>query len=232
MGGSISGAATQPRVLVIEDDADLRAMLVDLLRDSGYVVEDAADGEGGLRLGRGHRYDVVLLDRRLPAMDGLDVIARLRNDGIDTPVLILSAAATPADRVSGLDAGAEDYLVKPFDIDELMARLRALRRRHRDTARILPLGSAVLDLDSRDVIPGPAGSRPVSLSERECDLLALLVRRPRQIFSRTELLSMVFTEAEKTIVVDTYVHYLRRKLGRDVIETVRGRGYRLGHPPR
>ena len=144
-------------------------------------------------------------------------------------MLVLSAAATASDRVTGLDAGAEDYLTKPFDVEELLARLRALRRRHLDAARTLPVGAALLDLDAREVAPGPDGA-PVALSERECELLAALAARPGQVFSREDLLYSVFTEAENTVVVDTYVHYLRRKLGRTVVETVRGRGYRLGRP--
>jgi two-component system response regulator QseB len=140
---------------------------------------------------------------------------------------VLSALGTPADRVTGLDAGAEDYLGKPFDIDELLARLRALRRRHLDAARELPVGARRLDLDTREVIAAP-GATPVRLSARECDLLATLAARPRQVFTREDLLARIFTDADNTVVVDTYVHYLRRKLGRDVVITVRGRGYQLG----
>ncbi|MGI5131340.1 response regulator transcription factor [Pseudonocardia sp. CA-107938] len=216
-----------PRVLVVEDDDELRGMLVELLADEAYEVEAAPDGHRALHLGLTRHYDVIVLDRRLPALDGLDVMVRLRRRGVGTPVLVLSAAATASDRVTGLDAGAEDYLTKPFDVDELLARLRALRRRHLDTARTVPVGDALLDLDARELAPGPDG-QPVVLSARECDLLATLAARPGQVFSRDELLYSVFTEAEKPVVVDTYVHYLRRKLGRTVVETVRGRGYRLG----
>ena len=216
-----------PRVLVVEDDDELRGMLVELLTEEAYEVESAADGQRALHLGLTRRYDVMVLDRRLPAIEGLDVMTRLRRRGVGTPVLVLSAAATASDRVTGLDAGAEDYLTKPFDVEELLARLRALRRRHLDTARTLPIGTARLDLDAREFAPGPGGG-PVALSERECELLATLAARPGQVFSREDLLFSVFTEAENTVVVDTYVHYLRRKLGRAVVETVRGRGYRLG----
>jgi two-component system response regulator QseB len=176
------------------------------------------------------RYDVLLLDRGLPALDGLDVLGRLRRGGMTTPALVLSALGTPADRVAGLDAGAEDYLGKPFDIDELLARLRALRRRHLDTARELPLGDRRLNLDTREVSGGAPGQPPVRLSQRECDLLATLAARPGRVFSRDNLLAQVFVEADNTVVVDTYVHYLRRKLGRGVVVTVRGRGYQLGVP--
>ena len=130
--------------------------------------------------------------------------------------------------MAGLDAGAEDYLGKPFDIDELLARLRALRRRHLDSARTLPIGDGRLDLDTREVVPADPGGEPVRLSDRECALLATLAARPGQVYSRHDLVAIVFPDAGSEIVVDTYVHYLRRKLGRDVVATVRGRGYQMG----
>ncbi|WP_431873467.1 response regulator transcription factor [Amycolatopsis sacchari] len=215
-----------PRVLVVEDDPQLLAMLTRLLTEEGYDVDEAADGQRGLHLGLTRDYDVLLLDRGLPAVDGLDLLARLRGRGVVTPTLILSALGNPADRVVGLDAGAEDYLAKPFDIEELLARLRALRRRHLDTARTLPVPGGRLELDTRLVIRDTA--EPVRLSERESALLALLATRPGHVFSRARLLALVFDEAEHEAVVDSYVHYLRRKLGRKVIDTVRGRGYQLG----
>jgi two-component system response regulator QseB len=217
-------------VLLIEDDPELVAMLATLLAEEGYQVDTATDGQRALHLGLTRRYDVLLLDRGLPALDGLDVLGRLRRGGMTTPALVLSALGTPADRVAGLDAGAEDYLGKPFDIDELLARLRALRRRHLDTARELPLGDRRLNLDTREVSGGAPGQPPVRLSQRECDLLATLAARPGRVFSRDNLLAQVFVEADNTVVVDTYVHYLRRKLGRGVVVTVRGRGYQLGVP--
>ena len=172
---------------------------------------------------------MLVIDRGLPAVEGLDLITRLRSKGVGTPALVLSARASTADRVDGLDAGAEDYLTKPFDVDELLARLRALQRRHAATAPMLPLGTRTLDVESRLVLAADADPGPgVSLSERECQLLELLARRPRQVFSRADLLERVFTDAESEAVIDTYVHYLRRKLGRDVIRTVRGLGYQLG----
>jgi two-component system response regulator QseB len=223
-------AVTPARLLLVEDDADLRAMLTELLTDSGYAVEAAADGQRGLHLGLTQTFDVLLLDRRLPVVEGLDLLAGLRARGVTTPVLMLSAIAQPADRVAGLDAGAEDYLGKPFDVDELLARLRALQRRHLDNARSLPLGSSRLDLDTRQVHSADRHVDPVRLSDRECTLLATLATRPGQVYSRHDLVAIVFPEAENEIVVDTYVHYLRRKLGRDVVATVRGRGYQLGRP--
>lgn len=223
-----------PRVLLVEDDAELHAMLDTLLTEDGYRVESAADGHRGLHLGLTRSYDVLVLDRRLPAIDGIDLLGRLRGRGVTTPVLMLSALANPSDRVEGLDAGAEDYLGKPFDVDELLARLRALRRRHLDTARSLPIGAGRLDLDTRQVHAGSTGTDStgaagsVRLSDRECALLATLAGRPGQVYSRHDLVAIVFPEAESEIVVDTYVHYLRRKLGRGIVSTVRGRGYQLG----
>lgn len=226
--------ATQaPKVLLVEDDPRLVDLLTTLLTEEGYDVEIARDGHRGLHCGLVRRYDVVVLDRRLPALDGLDLLSRLRGQGVTTPVLVLSALSNPADRVAGLDAGAEDYLGKPFDVDELLARLRALRRRHLDTARWLPIGSWRLDLDTRQVLVAPGAAEPASpvrLSERECALLAVLAGRPTQVFTRRELLRLAFPEADSDAVIDTYVHYVRRKLGRAVIATVHGRGYQLGAP--
>lgn len=223
------GAVTEvlPRLLLVEDEGELAAMLAGLLVEEGYAVDVAPDGHTGLHYGLSRTYDVAVLDRGLPAVEGLDLLGRLRRNGITTPVLVLSALGNPADRVAGLDAGAEDYLAKPFDIDELLARLRALRRRHLDTARTLPVPGGRLDLDAREV---HTGAGPVALSQREADLLGTLAARPRQVFTREDLLVTCFPEAENPVIVDTYVHYLRRKLGRPVVDTLRGRGYRLGAP--
>jgi two-component system response regulator QseB len=219
------------RTLLVEDDPELVEMLSTLLVEEGYLVDTATDGQRGLHLGLTRRYDVLILDRGLPVVDGLDLLRGLRRQGIAAPALVLSALGTAPDRVQGLDAGAEDYLGKPFDIDELLARLRALRRRHLDTARTLPIGGGWLNLDTREVTRGQPGVSMVRLSERECDLLALFAARPTQVFSREQLLSRVFVEADNPNVVDTYVYYLRRKLGRAVVATVRGRGYQLGPDP-
>ena len=220
--------SAEARLLLVEDEPELRRMLEVLLVEENYRVDCAADGQQALHLGLVRQYDVIVLDRLLPGVDGLDVLRRWRRSGRRAPVLVLSALGTPSERVAGLDAGAEDYLSKPFDVHELLARLRALRRRHLDTARELPIGDGRLDLDAREFRPGGTGGDPVALSERECELLAMLAARPGRVFSRDDLLLTVFTEAESPVVVDTYVHYLRRKLGRDVIRTVRGRGYALG----
>jgi two-component system response regulator QseB len=215
------------QLLLIEDDPTLVMLLSQLLSEEGYELDVAKDGQRGLHLALTRTYDVVVLDRGLPALDGLDLLTRLRSTGFTTPVLILSALSNPADRVEGLDAGAEDYLSKPFNVDELLARLRALRRRHLDSARALPVSRGRLNLDTRQVVPD-GDADPIRLSERECDLLAVLARRPTRVFSRRDLLDLAFPDAESEAVVDTYIHYLRRKLGRAVIATVHGRGYQLG----
>ncbi len=201
-------------------------MLAELLTGEGYAVDTAADGQRGLHLGLTREYDVLLLDRGLPAIEGLDLLTRLRGRGRSTPTLVLSALGNPGDRVAGLDAGAEDYLGKPFDIDELLARLRALLRRHQDSAARLSVHGGLVDPASRSVTL--ADGNEVALSEREAMLLTVLARHPRRVFSRSELVDSVFEDAEEEGVVDTYVHYLRRKLGKKVVETVRGLGYRLG----
>ena len=213
-------------MLVVEDDQALAEMLAEILRTAGYDVDVARDGQSGLHLGLTRDYDVVLLDRGLPAIDGLSLLGRLRSRGVSTPVLILSALGLPRDRVDGLDAGAEDYLSKPFDVDELLARLRALRRRHVDHALHLSVPGGRLLLDSRTVTR--TDGEPQFLSDRECLLLQVLARRPQQVFSRADLMDQVFSDAGDEGVVDTYVHYLRRKLGRHTVRTVRGLGYQLG----
>jgi two-component system response regulator QseB len=218
---------TPARLLLVEDDADLRAMLTELLTDSGYAVAAAADGQRGLHLGLTQTFDVLLLDRRLPVVEGIDLLAGLRARGVTTPVLMLSAIAQPADRVAGLDAGAEDYLGKPFDVDELLARLRSLVRRAgtEDGAEMIDLGVRRLDVAARLVV----GDGPdVQLSEREAGLLRTLAGRPTRVFTRDELRDRVFGDAETDAVVETYVSYLRRKLGPDAVRTVRGVGYRMG----
>ena len=213
-------------LLLVEDDGDLAALLCRVLTDAAYDVTHAADGQRGLHLALTRQFDVLVVDRGLPAIEGLDLIARLRARGITIPMLVLSARGTTQDRVDGLDAGAEDYLAKPFELTELLARLRALLRRPRDRARVLPIPGGRLELDQRAVRRDDG--QQVELSEREVALLAILAARPGQVFSRRELLARAFGEAESENVVDTYVHYCRRKLGSGVISTVRGLGYRLG----
>lgn len=213
-------------LLLVEDDQELAVLLDRVLSDEGYDVTRVADGHRGLHLALTRSFEVMIVDRGLPAIDGLDLIARLRGRGVSTPILVLSARGNTADRVDGLDAGAEDYLAKPFELIELLARLRALLRRHPDRANLLLVPGGSLNLATRTVRFADGGH--VELSEREASLLALLAARPGVVFSRYELLDRVFDAAESESVVDTYVHYCRRKLGRGVISTVRGLGYRLG----
>ena len=219
---------TTPRLLLVEDDPDLAGLLTELLTGEGYDVDTAGDGQRGLHLGLTRDYDLMLIDRGLPAIEGLDLLTRLRSRGRSTPTLVLSALGNPRDRVEGLDAGAEDYLGKPFDLDELLARLRALLRRHLEQAARLPVVDGLFEPESRTV--RLEDGTEVALSERESMLLAALARQPRRVLSRAELVDSVFEDAEEEGVVDTYVHYLRRKLGRRVVETVRGVGYRIGRP--
>jgi two-component system response regulator QseB len=217
---------TGPHALVVEDDRQLSTLLVELLTDEGYRVDAALDGQRGLHRALTTAPDALFVDRGLPAIDGVDLVRRLRRHGVTAPVLMLTARGTVRDRVEGLDAGAEDYLVKPFDVDELLARLRALLRRHGEDAHELPIGAGRLLVDQRCVVAPGLGS--VDLSQRECALLEVLARRPNRVFSREELLDRVFEDADTPGSVDTYVYYLRRKLGRDVVRTVRGTGYRIG----
>lgn len=214
------------RILVVEDDGRLAGMLRELLEGEGYSVVIARDGQRALHEGLTSPFDLFLLDRGLPVIEGLDLLDKLRASGVTSPALVLSALGNPADRVEGLDRGAEDYLSKPFDIGELLARIRALLRRRAPTSPVLAVPGGHFDAESRLVILDGAGS--IMLSERESDLLEKLARRPNQVFERADLLDDVFPDADDLGVVDTYVHYLRRKLGRDVILTVRGIGYRIG----
>ncbi|CAL9655236.1 response regulator transcription factor [Streptomyces sp. enrichment culture] len=214
------------RLLLVEDDPELVTMLSGVLRDEGYAVDVATDGQRGLHLGLTRQYDVLVVDRRLPALDGLDVLARLRSRAVRTPVMLLTAMGTVHDRVDGLDAGADDYLVKPFELDELSARLRALCRRALDRADVLRIGSGQLHVGRREV--ELADGERIALAAREFALLWVLASRPGTVYSRAELRRAVFQEAPASSIVDTYVYYLRRKLGRQVVSTVRGLGYRLG----
>jgi two-component system response regulator QseB len=217
---------TAPSVLLVEDDEVLAELLVRRLGREGYRVRSARDGRHGLSAALTEAFDVLVLDRGLPDGDGLDVLARLRRVGNTTPVLVLSAYGTLEDRVAGLDTGAEDYMVKPVQLQELLARLRALRRRHADTASLVRLGGGWLDVEGCYAIRSDGST--VELSRTERDLLAALARRPKRAFTREELRDRAFAHADSLGAVDTYVHYLRRKLGRDVVRTVRAVGYRAG----
>jgi DNA-binding response OmpR family regulator len=218
---------TGARLLLVEDDLRLSGMLEQLLTEEGYSVSVARDGQDGLHQGLVGTFDVMVVDRGLPAIEGVDLVSRLRSRGVAAPILLLTARNTVADRVEGLDAGAQDYVAKPFDIDELLARLRALLRPVSALAGELPVGQRRLVL-AENRVTSDHGAPDVILSRREAELLAVMARRPKRVFTRDELLDGIFDGAETPGAVDTYVHYLRRKLGAGVVETVHGVGYRLG----
>ena len=217
------------KLLVVEDEERIASFLEKGLTAHGYAVEWASTGAEALRVGTGPDIALVILDLKLPDLDGLEVLAGLRERGVTVPVLILSARAQVTDRVRGLDLGADGYLVKPFAFEELLARLRArLRSGPAATVGALRAGDVSLDVLTREVT---IAGRTVSLSEREFSLLRAFVGHPRQVLSRRELLAMAWgmNFDPRTNLVDVYVGYLRRKIGEPMIETVRGAGYRL-HP--
>jgi two-component system, OmpR family, response regulator QseB len=215
-------------LLVVEDDRALSAMLAELFAEQGYRIDTAYDGQQGLHFGLTGAYNAMIVDRGLPVMDGVDLIMLLRSRGVTTPALVLTARGAVDDRVEGLDAGAQDYLVKPFEVSELLARVRALVRRTDAAATVLCAGGLRLDRLTRRVTGVTPANAEVELSEREASLLATLMGAPSQVFSRAQLLDSVFDGAETPGAVDSYVHYLRRKLGRQVVRTVHRTGYRFG----
>lgn len=222
-----SARQTRPRVLLVEDDRQLGPLVAELLADD-FDVTLAADGRAGLELALGEEWDALVVDRGLPGLDGVSLVKSVRAKGLAMPVLLLTALGTVPDKVEGLDAGANDYLVKPFDSDELAARLRALTRTYEppSAARLLAVGTWDLDPAAR-VLTSPYGHR-VELSAAESALLARLAADPDRVHSRTELLESVFDAGDTPGVVDTYVHYLRKKTEKTVIRTVHGVGYQLG----
>jgi two-component system, OmpR family, response regulator len=215
------------RVLVVEDEPRMAGLLRRGLVEEGHAADIASEGEEAVWMVEAHPYDVVVLDVMLPGISGIETCRRLRNAGVWTPVLMLTARDSVDDRVGGLDAGADDYLTKPFSLAELLARLRALARRgdvERPTE--LVVGDLRLDPASRRVW---RGATEVQLSPKEFALLETFMRRPGQVLSRLQLLEHAwdFAYEHRSNVVDVYVRYLRQKLGRDLLETVRGAGYRL-----
>jgi DNA-binding response OmpR family regulator len=215
------------RLLLVEDEARLAGALRRGLSAEGFQVDVAADGAAGLDAARGGRYDAVLLDVMLPRMSGYDVVRQLREEHNWVPVMMLSAKDGPHDQADGLDYGADDYLTKPFSYVVLLARLRALLRR-RGEARpvILSSGDVALDPATREVT---LGGSPVALTPREYAVLEYLLRHRDRVVTKLELLDHVWdVDAEDPNVVEVYVGYLRRKLGRDAVRTVRGAGYRIG----
>lgn len=212
------------RLLVVEDEPDLLASLARALREEGYAVDTAADGEEGLYKAESWEYDAVVLDVMLPRLDGWQLLERLRRSR-KTPVLMLTARDASRDRVRGLDGGADDYLVKPFDLDELLARLRALiRRAAGQTRNLVELGEVVVDTTARRVT---RGGEPVSLTAREYALLEYLALHRGEVVSRTALHDHLFDEEADTFsnLLDVHVSNLRKKLGAALITTHRGFGY-------
>lgn len=211
-------------LLLVEDDLRLAEIMVEYLSEA-YRPTHCPDGESALQAALDGPFDVMIVDRRLPGMDGVTLVKRLRRARVWTPIIMLTALGTVPDRVSGLDAGANDYLIKPFDFDELSARLRALLRTP-DASSPVRIGSWSFYPDER-ILQSPY-SGPVVLTPRENDLLTLFATNPDTTFTRDQVLRAVFSAADQPSSVDTYVHYLRRKTEDSVIVTVRGRGYRLG----
>ncbi|MFT4588319.1 MAG: two-component system OmpR family response regulator [Candidatus Binatia bacterium] len=220
------------RILVVEDDPKIASFVIKGLRQNGFAVDAAADGEEGLALARASTPDVAVIDIMLPKLDGLSLVRRLRQDGVQLPVLILSARATVDDRVKGLQAGGDDYLTKPFAFSELLARVHALLRRASNVAEPtrLVVGDLSMDLLTREVIR--EGAR-IELQAREFSLLEYLMRHPGRAVTKTLILEHVwdFNFDPQTNVVDVLVHRLRAKVDKEfdrkMIHTIRGVGYVL-----
>ncbi len=212
------------RVLVVEDEPELLRVVARALREEGYAVDEAADGEDGLSKATAWEYDAIVLDLMLPRRDGWQVLAGLRRRR-PTPVLILTARDAVVDRIRGLDGGADDYLVKPFELAELLARVRALiRRAAGQPDPILELGDVRLDTRARRV---SRGGEAVALTAREYALVELLARNRGRLVTRTQIYEHLYDENEDTLsnLVDVHVSNIRKKLGKDFIVTRRGQGY-------
>ncbi len=222
------------RILIIEDDEAIVKVLRRGLTFDGYQVDAAFDGEAGLLLARDYHPDLVILDWMLPGMDGLEVCQRIRTL-ISVPVLMLTARDAVQDRISGLDAGADDYMVKPFDLDELLARVRALlRRTQQERAPVLSFSDLTLDTSTRQAM---RKGRTISLTAKEYDLLELFMRHPRQVLTRELIFDRVwgYDFGGESNVLDVYIRYLRQKLENEgdgrLLHTVRGVGYVLRENP-
>lgn len=220
------------RLLVIEDYAPLRESVARGLRDAGYAVDATGDGTEGLWFAENHPYDVILLDLMLPGTPGLEILRRLRATGNTTHVLVLTAKDTIADRVAGLDLGADDYLVKPFAFDELLARVRAMvRRRYANVDPVIRIADLEIDTRARRA---KRGGEVIALSAREYALLEYLAHRTGHIVSRTELWDHAYDQAAEpgSNVLDVHISHLRKKIDeghdRKLIHTRRGQGYVLG----
>ena len=222
------------RLLVIEDEQKVANFIKQGLEEEGYAVDHAADGASGLQMALEGLHDVIVLDVMLPKLDGLSVLQQLRQETITTPVLLLTVRATIEDKVLGLDAGADDYLTKPFAFEEFVARVRALLRRRAETAPpILQVADLALDPARRVV---SRGDQKIDLTPREFTLLDYFMRNPGRVLSRTMIANRVwdYTFDSTTNVIDVYVNYLRKKIdtGHDtkLLHTVRGVGYVMKVP--
>jgi len=218
------------RILVVEDDADLSRQLKEALKDVGYAVDVANDGEEGHHLGDTEPYDAVILDLGLPVIDGVSVLQKWRADGKKFPVLILTARDQWSEKVAGFDAGADDYLTKPFHTEELMARLRALLRRAAGhTTDTIDIGE--LSVDNRSARAFVNGMS-IKLTSHEFRLLSYMATHRGRVISRTELVEHIYDQDfdRDSNTIEVFVGRLRRKIGTDRIETVRGLGYRLTDP--
>ena len=222
------------KVLLVEDYEPVRTSVAQGLREAGFAVDATGDGEEGLWFAQTGEYDAIVLDLMLPGTDGLTILRRLRGDANPVPVLVLTARDTVRDRVRGLDLGADDYLVKPFAFDELLARVRALvRRKYEEASPVLRVGDLEIDPSRRTVC---RAGRPVDLTAREYAILEFLAHRAGRVVSRTDIWEHVydFNAEPNSNVIDVYVARLRRRLeegGRPrLIHTRRGQGYVLGEP--
>jgi two-component system, OmpR family, response regulator len=215
------------RILVVEDDKDLNRQLTQALSDAGYVVDKAFDGEEGHFLGDTEPYDAVVLDVGLPQMDGISVVERWRRDGRKMPVLILTARDRWSDKVAGIDAGADDYVAKPFHIEEVLARLRALIRRAAGHASS-ELTCGPLRLDTK-ASKADMNGMPLKLTSHEFRLLAYLMHHMGQVVSRTELVEHLYEQDfdRDSNTIEVFIGRLRKKIPSDMIKTIRGLGYRL-----
>jgi DNA-binding response OmpR family regulator len=223
------GEGPRVAILVIEDEARIRAFLKRGLTEEGFTIDTAADGDAGLSLARGGAYELIVLDLQLPKRDGIDVCRTLRAEGIGTPIIMLTGRGAVEERVIGLDAGADDYLTKPFAFEELVARVRALLRRDGATRpATLQIGDLVLDPATRTAT---RAGRAIALTTREYQLLFLLMRHPGQVLTRVMIEERVWGPgvAVGSNVVDAFIRLLRRKIDpgheRPLIHTVRGAGY-------
>lgn len=215
------------RALVVEDDRDLARQLTEALVESGYAVDTAYDGEEGHFLGDTEPYDVIVLDIGLPVMDGIEVLEQWRAAEKSTPVLILTARDRWREKIAGLDAGADDYVTKPFQMEEVLARIRALVRRSTgNTSPVLTVGPVALDPSSAAVT---VEDKPVKLTAHEYKLLAYMMHHKGKVLSRTELIEHIYAQDfdKDSNTIEVFIGRLRKKLDVDVIQTIRGLGYKL-----